>query len=146
MSDDLKMSDNRYLEALKRIRKSIADGCPLMFCNSDTIGDKHNECSWGLCSDDPQHWPDPEDHLWPDQFVKNGRVAPKYLKVHQPCPMDRRMQAGNLDINGCFWTCRIFRSKKNPKPTREQALALYDEAILRIQTNVAVPVAVGGND
>jgi len=142
---DLKMSSERYLLALKRIRKSIADGGPLQCCNSDVLGDKHNECSWGLCSDDPRHWPDPEDHLWPDKFVKDGRVAPKYLMVHQVCPLDRRMQTGNLDMNGCFWTCRIFRPKKNPTPTREQVLEYYDQAIQRIEGMLTVSGTEGGN-
>ena len=128
---NLHMSDSRYLLALKRIRKSIEDGCPMMHCNSDVIGDKHSECSWGLCSDDPSHWPDAEDHLWPDQFKKNGRIAPLYLKTHQACPMDRRMQAGKLDINGCFWSCRVFKRRKDAEVTKEQALALFDEAIAR---------------
>ena len=137
MEKSLHMSDERYLLALKRIRKSIADGGQLTFGNSDSMCDKHNECSWGMCSNDPAHWPDAGDHLWPDLFEKEGRVATLYFKPHQVCPMDRRMNNGNMDVSdGCFWNCRVFRAGKGQKVTREQALELFDQAIARMENNL----------
>lgn len=147
----INLSDDRYLAALKRIRAHIAAGSSFTSDDDDTIGNKHTECSWGLCSDRKEDWPDSEDHLWPDQFVKQGRVAPLYRKKHQLCPFDRRMTASpgtvsSIDMmQGCFYTCRIFRPKKDPRMTREQALALYDQAIERIQTNLVVQKATAGN-
>ena len=121
------MSDERYLAALKRIRQSIEDGCPLESENSNSMGDKYNECSWGLCSPLKEHWPDAEDHIFPDLFIKDGRIAPKHMKSSNFCPLDKR--GSWWTEQGCFWTCRIFRKGKNHLPTREQVLAFYDEAI-----------------
>lgn len=129
---DLYMSQERYYLALKRIRALIADGIPLIFEDSTTIGDKYTHCSWGLCSEDPRAWPDAEDHLWPDQFLADKRVALKYLRDDQMCPMDRRVSEGS---RGCFYTCRIFQPKKcEPRiETQEEALHLYDERIALIE-------------
>lgn len=135
----MNISDDRYLAALKRIRASIESGIPCEPDNSDVIGNKHNHCNWGLCSGRKEDWPNPEDHVWPDQFIKDGRVAPLQRQNHQVCPMDTRMQEiqGDPDINwgnGCFWACRIFkRRKRETFPTRDEAIALYDQAIERIK-------------
>jgi hypothetical protein len=131
-----RLTDERYLLALRRIRQIIADGCPLSFCDSDTPGDKSNECSWGFCSDLSSHWPDAEDHIWPDQFKESGRVSPLYRQDHQFCPMDRRLLTKQCDGNGCFWSCRIFNRMRDPQITREQALALFDQAIQTIESRL----------
>lgn len=115
----------RYLLALERMRQRIAGGLPLMAEDSTTIGNKYTDCSWGLCSDDREQWPDAEDHIWPQQFEREGRVAPLDIP-HVGCPMDRR-EPSTKDMNGCFYTCRIFSPERGvPRPTREQALELYD--------------------
>jgi hypothetical protein len=42
--------------------------------------------------------------------------------------VDRR--DGSDGMNGCFYTCRVFKPKKDdPKMTRELALELYDRRI-----------------
>ena len=73
-------------------------------------------------------YPDAEDQLFEDDFRKHGRIAPKYQRQGQACPFDANpSRLGSPD--GCFYDCMVFQRK--PTPTREQALALYDERIRR---------------
>lgn len=130
MSRDLDMSSDRYLKALKRFRALIADGEPLVAWDIDDPGAKETHCSWGLCSRNAKSWPDPEDHLWPDQFEQHGRVAPKYRNAPHKCPFDPRDNVGGM---GCFFKCRIFRLGSNPRMDRETALRLYDEQIAKAE-------------
>lgn len=126
MPDDrLYLPDDRYLAALRRQRDRIAAGVPLVCVDDDTVGNKVTSCSWGLCSDDAEAWPEAEDHLWPERFCREGRVAPRYLQTHQPCPFDTRAPEGGP---GCFHACRVFQ-RKYRTPDREAALALYDVTI-----------------
>lgn len=112
----------RYIAALKRIRALIASGLPLDYDDDTTTGSKHMYCTWGLCSDTKDAWPDPQDYIWPDQ---PWRVAPKNRETNHTCPFRQAAPS----INGCFWSCMIFKAKKHGLPTREQALALYDAKI-----------------
>lgn len=127
------MPDDRYRAALERQRKRIEEGLELTLGSSDAVGDKSNEATWGLCSDEKEAWPNPEDHLWPDQFIKDGRVAPKYLSKGQHCPFDdttkRPDQVEFLGPGGCFYRCMLFQNKKADRPDRKRALELYDERI-----------------
>lgn len=120
-----KLPDDRYLAALYRQRDRIIAGLEFSAVDSDTIGDKYTEASWGLCSDDPAAWPDRQDHLWPEQFDK-GRVAPLYRTETQPCPMQRK--GGGT---GCFYSCRIFKGREVTKNTRAKAITLYEETIAK---------------
>ncbi|EOE0154449.1 hypothetical protein ACJ8S7_005102 [Klebsiella pneumoniae] len=122
---NVNLSDKRYLAALERIKVLIVDGLPLKGYDDTTVGCKNTECSWGLCAQTKQHWPDKEDYLWPEQ---PNRISPKYTKEYQACPMDKRE---NPTLNGCFYTCRFFNKGKNP--TRDEAIALYDYRINRIK-------------
>ena len=132
----ISLPNPRYLEALKRQRESIAAGLPFKAVNSEELGEKFVDCSWGLCSRAKEAWPEPNDHLWPDQFVERGRVAPLYLKGNQACPLSREIRSA-----GCFYTCMVFNPTKGAKkPTREEALALYDAKIAK-HTPLAKPVA-----
>ena len=132
---DINLSTERYLVFLKRQKKRIAEGLKIKCEDSDAIGDKYTHCSWGACSRDKEAWPDPSDHLWPDQFIKEGRVAPKYIKKEDRCPFDTRVgnkyDKDSLEpLQGCFWYCKIFQAPhKNPLPTKEETLQLYDKAI-----------------
>ena len=119
------LSKKRYVEALKRIRKLIAGGLILTGCDDTTPGDKSTQCSWGLCQNDKDHWPDPIDYLWPDE---PDRVAPKYLRDKMACPMDKRTYE-EISGNGCFYSCRFFQSEKNP--SMDEAVVLYDALIKR---------------
>ena len=132
---DLYMPDERFLAALKRIRADIAEGRELNAVDSDNPGDKYNDCSWGTCSRLPEHWPDAEDHLWPDQFVEHGRVAPKYHKDGQHCPMDADPPKDGHAF-GCFYRCRVFK-RKHQTPDRDEALRLFDAAIERMEKKLA---------
>lgn len=129
MSTNIDMPQDRYVAALVRQRKRIVGGLKLQGEDSTTPGDKYTECTWGLCSRERAAWPDAQDHLWPDEFMKRGRVAPKYLQQHQKCPLDRR-PTNDTDMNGCFYTCRFFSAKKkDQRLTREFVITLYDARI-----------------
>ena len=119
----------RYQLALRRFRERIEQGLPLTAYDDDTPGNKSMGCSWGLCSEDPAAWPDAQDHTFPIDFIKRGRVS--VLSASQPCPLDRRSEAQfKAEVTGCFYTCRVFRSKKGDEPmSKELALRLYDQRI-----------------
>lgn len=124
----INLSAIRFVAALKRQRERIASGLKLSKEDSDEPGNKFTTCTWGLCSDEKEAWPDAEDHLWPDQFESAGRVAPKYRGKGHACPMSR----GNRS-DGCFYDCRIFQKRDGERVTKEVALALYDAAIAKHQ-------------
>ena len=122
----------RYVAALERIRKLILKDVPLRAVDDTTPGDKSTTCTWGLCSDAKDAWPDAEDHLFPEDFTKYGRVAPKYLRSTWLCPIDARDPSKTRsDLNGCFATCRVFQSKK--RPTQGQVIDWYDLRIAQFK-------------
>ena len=124
---------DRFVEALKRIRSHIAGGAQLTAYDDDSPGNKSSECSWGLCNTDPLIWPDAQDHTFPVDFDRHLRSSPLDAKLR--CPLDRRPGPQIEDdgpASGCFYTCSVFQSSRsNPVPTREQALAKYDDYIKR---------------
>lgn len=122
----------RYVAALKRIRGLIQRGEKLVAHDDTTPGDKSTSCSWGLCSEEKHAWPDVEDHLFPDDFTKYGRVAPKYIRNGHPCPIDSRTaKEHKTDLNGCFHTCRVFQAK-GKRPSQEQVIEWYDLRISQL--------------
>jgi len=123
------MSKARYRMALVRLRQRIADGIPLVYEDSTTIGDKYTICSWGLCSVDPEQWPDAGDHMFPVDFIDDGRISVN-RGYQQPCPIQRNAEDRGAVGWGCFSECRIFL--RGPMPTREEALAFYDRRIAAI--------------
>lgn len=134
---DLYLSDERYLVVLERQKKRIEDGLELSLVDSNTIGDKYTEATWGLCSGEKEAWPDAEDHLWPDQFLNEGRVAPKYQVTGQHCPFDDTSRQKDLfGPSGCFYRCRLFQNKKVDRPDRKRALELYDERIAQAKARM----------
>jgi hypothetical protein len=100
-------------------------GLELRAVDSDTIGDKYTHCSWGMCSEDLEQWPDVEDHLFPEEFPE--RISPKYLGPGQKCPMDRRTGGEGW---GCFYSCRVFQDGLKD---RAVALKLYDEELEKVK-------------
>lgn len=136
MNDDLYLSDDRYLAALRRQRDRINTGEPFEAYDCEEIGAKETHASWGLCSSDAAAWPDADDHMRPDQFTEHGRVVPKYRRRHQTCPMQTKGEAW-----GCFYNCRIFKSQLGRK-SRDKAVQLYDERIAAVE---AREIAVGGS-
>jgi len=122
---------DRYILALTRLAVAIGTGRPLQAFDDTTPGNKSMGCSWGLCDDHSRTWPDAQDHTFPLSFVRDGRISTLASKF--PCPMDRRTPA-QRDLNGCFYSCRVFQAnKKEPAPTRDEALKLYNDMITNAQ-------------
>ncbi len=122
---NINLSDDRYLAFLKRMRDLIASGAELKYEDSEEIGNKYTHCSWGMCCGDKSGWPDPQDYLWPDQ---PDRVDIKYSTKRQCCPLSRNQ----TESSGCFYSCMIFKPN-GEKPTREQAIKLYDDKIKEVE-------------
>ena len=82
-------------------------------------------------------WPDPEMHLWPDQFIERGRIAPLYRQRHHLCPLDMRDEGTG---NGCFYTCLVFQARKYGKERGRilnmSSLAFRDEVMTRIERRI----------
>jgi len=121
-----KLPHDRYVAALQRLRDAIADGRPLDAYDDTTPGDKSTSCSWGLCHDSADTWPDAQDHIFPVDFERRGRIS--HLEAPGLCPMDTRKEKTG---NGCFWSCRVFKAKNGTQVTKEQAIKLFDAAIVR---------------
>lgn len=114
----------RHIIALKRIKGLIETGTPLTAYDDNTPGNKSMGCSWGLCSESVEAWPDAQDHIWPHDFENKLRVAPLHSK--RPCPLNAYVDPHR----GCFYTCRVFNPARGAQvPTKDEALALYDTAI-----------------
>ncbi len=133
----MELSNERYVVFLERMVERLKAGLNFSYYNCDEIGAKEFYCSWGKCSRDAEAWPDAEDHLWPDEFIKRGRVAPKYNTLRNFCPFDRRVSdhfSGKPEIarspDGCFYRCMIFCAKGS-LPTRKEAILLYEAQIVR---------------
>ena len=122
-----KLPQNRYLAALIRIKDQIINGSRLKYDDSDAIGDKHTEASWGLCSGSKHQWPDKEDRLFPRDYP----LAILHRTSGQSCPMDMQPDR-KYGPDGCFYFCRIFQQLNN-LPTREEAIQLYEIQIEKIK-------------
>lgn len=143
----LYLSPQQHLDALRRLRHWIAaqpeqgrfTGGELVAWDCTVTGEKDTECSWGTCTCRPEQWP-PDTRMWPERpLMHDGRVyGVKYHQDGQFCPFDRRAPEGHPMhgmTSGCFYRCRIFHpTKEEPRPTREEAIALYDAAIEEYQT------------
>jgi hypothetical protein len=127
------MPQDRYVAALERQRERIDAGLHFEMWDDETIGNKSTECSWGMCCEQPSLWPEPEDHIWPESFIRQGRVAPRRLADGQFCPFDRR-EKPKPDLEnspmGCFRRCMFFRPTTK-RPDRARALQLYDEQLAK---------------
>lgn len=111
----------RYLLALERIKAAIEAGRELRAFSDEP------SCSWGLCHESAETWPDAQDHIFPVDFERKGRMSQLDPKRADKCPMDNRTKA---DLSGCFHYCAIFKAKRGAPPmTKEVALARYDAAI-----------------
>lgn len=142
LTRSIRFTDDRWLLALKRMLALVKGDTRLKFIDSTQTGNKFTECSWGMCTDARRAWPDAQDHLWPDEFVKHGRVAPLYRESWQKCPLDRRRTMPDtdkrkFDSNGCFYTCAVFQANRaNPAPTREQTIELYQLTIAETEARM----------
>lgn len=125
------MGPGRFYQRLVRFRKYISEGLNLHAVDSNAPGDKYTHCNWGMCDNSAERHPDPNDHIWPEAFINDGRSAPRHSGPGMFCPMDRRDSRETLDPSGCFYRCRIFSPKKGDKPmSREYSLQLYDKEIM----------------
>ena len=121
----------RYKLVLERIRNAIAKGRSLQAYGDCTPGCKSTSCSWGLCHESAETWPDAEDHIFPVDFQKYKRISHLRLANAHKCPLDLREEK---TMSGCFWTCRVFSAKKGqPRLQKEEALALYDAALAKLK-------------
>jgi hypothetical protein len=107
----------QYVDALKRFREAIANGEKLEYFDDTTIGNKDTQCTWGLCCSDKKMWPKDA------RLFDRDPISIKYRKANHKCPMDKRNKDHDF---GCFYHCRVFQG---PKPTRVEALKLYDEEL-----------------
>jgi len=119
----LHMTKNDYAKVLRILRKKIDTGLSLSCVDSDTIGNKYTECSWGICMETPDNYPDESMRIRPELMAHN-RVASKFPPEGFNCPLDKHPE----DRWGCFYRCRAFQGGIN----REQALALYDETLKQL--------------
>lgn len=129
---------DRFVVAMKRLRDIVASGVPFEAVDSTFTGDKYTVCSWGLCADTPELYPDRQDWLWPEKdHLIHGRVSPLYKKNQHLCPHDTREKGG---FNGCFYTC-IFKNVFDRPGTwsgvdREEALARIDKRITEYEARL----------
>lgn len=123
-----KLPNDRLLLTLTRLRDAIAAGREL-------VAYSEPDCSWGLCHDSKETWPDAQDHIFPIDFEKSGRISHLHSKANA-CPLDRRNDQSLSDDlhSGCFYTCMVLKQKRGNAPiTREMALQRYDAAIKRLK-------------
>lgn len=128
--NDAPMSDELYLEALKRMLERIEAGLPLVLWNSKIVG---THCSWGWCSNDPKQWHNPLYHVWPMDYLNTNRVTQVRQRKHHFCPFDNQECAmATLDASrGCFWSCSIFQ--EHFRPSANDAILLYKHRIEQFQ-------------
>ena len=124
-----RLTPAQYREVLERIRGEIASSVPIGLDDCNAVGVKHTHCAWGVCTDSKEVWSRPEFHMWPMEFIEDGRVAP--LTRPSGCPLDGRAPQGSGRHDGCFYSCLAFCPPKGFKLTAEYALALYDEEIAK---------------
>lgn len=127
------LSKSRFLLALKRLRKYV-EKTKFVAIDSEDVGDKYTYCSWGMCCDSPKVFPDKQDHIWPEQGVRNGKVSPIELGKGHLCPHD--MRKSNNDINGCFFTCayKKYFNRRSKKADLSEALSRIDARINEWET------------
>jgi hypothetical protein len=117
---------HRYVAALERFKKFIEGGGELKYYDDTTTGSKNSECTWGLCDQSPEMWPEKKDHTWPHSFETEGRSAPLLPPEGHGCPMDKREKKSRW---GCFYHCRVFQG---PKPDRQEAIQLYQVSLEKL--------------
>jgi hypothetical protein len=114
----------QYREVLLKLKELIEAGEPLVLEDSDEIGNKYTYSTWGMCTNSKEVYFDPHMHIFPQDFIDDGRVAPIDRPSGLPCPFDEqsRRKAGDFEHYGCFYRCRIFRPLPGTrKITRNEA-------------------------
>lgn len=116
----------QYREVLLKLKELIEAEEPLVLEDSDEIGNKYTYSTWGMCTNSKEVYFDPHMHIFPQDFIDYGRVAPIDRPPGLPCPFDEprhRLAGDAFEHYGCFYRCRIFKPHKGSgKITREEAL------------------------
>jgi hypothetical protein len=118
--------EGRWQDALRRMRSRIGR-TEFVAWDDTAIGSKDTHCSWGMCSNDTEQWPDKDDHIFPDDFEARGRITPRYAVGG--CPLDTRTGTDLEDVGGCFYACRVFERRDIGKKDRDEVIRLYDQVI-----------------
>lgn len=105
----LSQSDAYYNQTLLELKRRATEGTPLYAYDDTSPGCKSTGCSLGLC----------------DEALEQGSDG-VYRRDHHFCPHDARYftetgepTGAEEDLNGCFYTCRIFQEQS----TQEAAVA-----------------------
>jgi len=118
---DRKMTQKQYVNWLEAMRDRIEAGLELSYYDDNTIGNKSLFCSWGMCNNKAEVWPE-ELHQIPGHTIPGYQGGIRHIdrdRKTQHCPFDARV----AKTGGCFWRCVIFQHKVI---TKEQGLAYYD--------------------
>lgn len=118
--------EGRWQDALRRMRDRIINGLELIAWDDTTPCNKSTHCSWGLCSQDVDQWPDADDHTWPDAFENHNRVAPR--DARGGCPLDKNTGTPKENRSGCFYRCRVFQGKII-EDSQDEVIQLYNKVI-----------------
>jgi len=118
--------EGRWQDALRRMLGRIKEGLRFEAWDSDEVGAKDTHCSWGMCSNDIEQWPEADDHIFPDDFEERQRVVPR--DAPGGCPLDRRTGTDEEDRWGCFYHCRVFQGHIDEKFVGDVVL-LYNRII-----------------
>jgi len=116
------LTPEQHYSLLVALRDRIASGVPLQAWNDNTVGDRDQYTNWGCCCDDKELWPI-ETHKWPLNEQRGNRVYG--LVHHGKCPFDRLPEPNVW--SGCWHRCVLYHTRQ--KPTAEQALEWFDEAL-----------------
>ena len=90
---ELYWTDSEYVSAIQTIKSACSED--IIGENSDTIGNKYNECSIGLCS----------------SAFEDRKVFPPYRANNHLCPLDMRQDLTRS--SGCFYDCVYFKPTRN---------------------------------
>ena len=118
-----KLTIEQNIQVLKNLRKYILEH-DVECWNSDIVGDKGNECTWGMCNNRKEVWDKPEYHIWPYEFTENGRIAPIDNKIR--CHFDNGDPNDPEWLHGCFYRCIAYM---RGVPSREETISMIDKII-----------------
>jgi hypothetical protein len=127
MSDSMYLTRQQVLDSMKRQLEAIKRGKPLDTENSDAMGDKHTECSWGMCTEGEDVFPKGQGlRMFDDERRPKYRASMFNTEYALECPLRE-----GINESGCFYQCRVFQRNKKT-PTREEAITLYEDRIAKL--------------
>ena len=99
----IRLTDAEYLTLLEDGLRHLDTIEKVTLEDSTCPGDKYTTTNCGLCN---EGLTTVDTALFPEMFP--GRKDMKYRDSRHKCPLDWRE---NPDINGCFYTCMVFKRK-----------------------------------